>query len=343
MPGRLRRCFFLTLWARWNQADDLLVVRALIARTRARSCRAHGRRPRAGRGQRAGAHAGVDLRRLAAEFQHGAPVLPLAAHGGSRRGDGRLRRRIAAADVVIIGIRAAVRPEFGRIRRVAHGHARRREREPRVAEIVRQRLCIVTVLQVPGGVEIIDRAVELRRDPGVAVCRAVGGQGRARDDARRDTAALEQVDIGIGDAAADGLPLADGGVGRLVIRLARDVAHVLQQPVVEIQRAGIVLRRGGGEQAVRRPGKLLVARRAVIRIDPVERDGDVRIHPAVHRVAVGPHPELRIVEQLAQAGGERVGIAAVDDRVRLLAHRLVQHGGSAWVRAAVRRSVRQDG
>ncbi|MFQ9554910.1 MAG: hypothetical protein ACLR1P_02705 [Oscillospiraceae bacterium] len=40
----------------------------------------------------------------------------------------------------------------------------------------------------------------------MAVCRAVGGQGRTRDDARRDAAALEQVDVGIGDAAADGLP-----------------------------------------------------------------------------------------------------------------------------------------
>ena len=89
--------------------------------------------------------------------------------------------------------------------------------------------------------------------------------------------------------------------------------------------------------------QLRAARRAVIGIDPVERDGDVRIHPAVHRVAVRAHPELRIVEQLAQAGGERVGVTAVDDRIRLLAHRRVQHGGDARVRAAVWRSVRQDG
>lgn len=177
----------------------------------------------------------------------------------------------------------------------------------------------------------------------MALARAVGGHSCARDSARRDTAALEQIDIRIGNAAADGLTLAEGGIGRLVIRLALGVGDVREQPVVEIQRALVVPCRGGGKQTVCRLRKLRAARRTVIGIDPVERNGDVRIHPAVHRVAVGPHPELRIVEQLAQAGGERVGIAAVDDRVRLLAHRLVQHGGSAWVRAAVRRSVRQDG
>ena len=160
---------------------------------------------------------------------------------------------------------------------------------------------------------------------------------------RRNAAALEQVDIGIGDAAADGLPLADGGVGHLVIRLARDVAHVLQQPVVEIQRAGIVLRRGGGEQAVRRPGKLRAARRAVVGIDPVEGNSDVRVQPAVDRVPVGAHPELRVIEQLCHAGLERVGVAVVDRGVRLAAHRRVQHGGHARVGGAVRRRVRQDG
>ena len=226
---------------------------------------------------------------------------------------------------------------------MAHGHALGREGEPRVAEVARQRRLALVVLQIPGGVEVIDRAVELRRDPGVAVGRAVSRSGRACDDARRDAAALEQVDVGVGDAAADGLPLADGGVGRLVIRLARDVAHVLQQPVVEIQRAGIVLRRGGGEQAVRRPGKLLAARRAVVGIDPVERDGDVRVQPAVDRVPGGAHPELRVVEQLGHAGLERAGVAVVDRGVRLAAHRRVQHDGHARIGGAVRRSVRQDG
>ena len=212
-----------------------------------------------------------------------------------------------------------------------------------MAEIVRQCLRASFVLQIPRGVKVVDRAVELGRDPRVALARAARGHRRARDGARRNTAALEQIDIRIGNAAADGLPFADGGIGRLVIRLPPGVGNVREQPVVEIQRALVVLRRGGGKQTVCRLRKLRAARRAVIGVDPVERDGDVRIRPAVHRVAVRAHPELRIVEQLAQTGGERVGVAAVDDRIRLLAHRRVQHGGDARVRAAVRRSVRQDG
>ena len=226
---------------------------------------------------------------------------------------------------------------------MAHGYARRRKREPRVAEIVRQCLRALVVLQIPRGVKVVDRAVELGRDPRVALACAARGHGRARDGTRRNTTALEQIDIRIGNAAADGLSLAEGGIGRLVIRLPPGVGDVREQPVVEIQHALVVLRRGGGKQTVCRLRKLRAARRAVIRIDPVERDGDVRIHPAVHRVAVRAHPELRIVEQLAQTGGERVGVAAIDDRIRLLAHRRVQHGGDARVRAAVRRSVRQDG
>ena len=341
--AKRRSLFGCGAFLSWDEADDLLVIHALVAGRGHIAAERAVDIPEPVAFEEQGLHAGVDLRRLAAKLQHGAPVVPLAAHGGSRGGDGGLRRRVAAADVVIIGVCAAVRPEGGIVGRVAHGHALGREGEPRVAEVARQRRLALVVLQVPGGVEVIDRAVELRRDPGVAVSRAVGRQGRARDDARRNAAALEQVDIGIGDAAADGLPLADSGVSRLVIRLARDVAHVLQQPVVEIQRAGIVPRRSGGEQAVRRPGELLAARRAVVGIDPVERDGDVRVQPAVDRVPVGAHPELRVVEQLGHAGLERVGVAVVDRGVRLAAHRRVQHGGHARVGGAVRRRVRQDG
>ena len=157
-----------------EEADDLLVIHALVARRGHVAAKRAVDVPEPITVEEQGLHPGVDLRCLAAKLKHGAPVVPLAAHGGRRRGDGGLRRGIAIADIVVIGVGAAVRPEGGVIGRVAHGHALCREREPRVAEIARQRRLALVILQVPSGVKVIDRAVELRRDPSVAVGRAVG-------------------------------------------------------------------------------------------------------------------------------------------------------------------------
>ena len=153
---------FFTL-SRWNQPDDLLVIHALVAGRGHVAAERAVDVPEPVAVEEQGAHAGVDLRCLAAKLQHGAPVVPLAAHGGGCGCDVGLRRRVAVADVVIIGVGAAVRPEGGILGRVAHGHALGREGEPRVAEIARQRRLALVVLQIPGGVEVIDRAVELRR------------------------------------------------------------------------------------------------------------------------------------------------------------------------------------
>ena len=115
-----------------DEADDLLVIHALVAGRGHIAAERAVDVPEPIAVEEQGAHAGVDLRCLAAKLQHGAPVVPLTAHGGYRRGDGGLRRRVAVADVIIIGVGAAVRPEGGVLGRVAHGHALGREGEPRV-------------------------------------------------------------------------------------------------------------------------------------------------------------------------------------------------------------------
>mgnify|MGYP000518462339 CR=1 FL=1 len=123
--------------------------------------------------------------------------------------------------------------------------------------------------------------------------------------------ALEDVNLEIGKGDIYGIIGMSGAGKSTLLRCLT----LLERPTSgQIMLAGQDIASLSGAQ-------LRAARRAVVGIDPVEGNSDVRVQPAVDRVLIGAHPELRVIEQLCHAGLERGGVAVVDRGVRLVAHR----------------------
>ena len=252
----------------------------------------------------------------AAEAERVHARLRLRADGGDDGIGAVVRDDGALADIVVIrvGERGDIIP-LG-FRRVRDVQLRAGQTEPDVLEVFPSG-GVEAVGVVPGGIKSIDRAVQLREVPGVRDALALMHR-LAGDRAGGDACAIEKKGKGVGDAAADGAALADGGIGRLVKALRLGVGDVRREPVIDIERDGVVPHpRRGGEDLVRFGAERLILRRSVV-IQPAKCDLRRRAQARGSGDVVAAEPEvIRQGHELIETGGDEIEIPAVQREILL--------------------------